>query len=65
MVFFFLAFVWLGLGVDAHWFVVALLGGAVMGGCGVIGVLYHGFGGVFGLLGDFLMRELGSQGRWG
>ena len=31
---FFLAFVWLGLGVDGHWFVVAVLGGAVMGGCG-------------------------------
>ena len=29
---FFWRFVWLGLGVDGHWFVVAVLGGAVMGG---------------------------------
>ena len=36
---FFLAFVWLGLGVDGHWFVVAVLGGAVMGGRGVMGII--------------------------
>ena len=32
----------------------------------VLWVLYHGFGGVFLRdLGIFLMREVGSQGRWG
>ena len=48
-----------------HWFVAALLGGAEMGGSGVMGSISRIWWVYSGDLGIFLMREVGSQGRWG
>ena len=55
-VFFFLAFVWLDLGVDGHWPVVAVM-------WVVLGVLYHGFGGVFGRFANCLFCDQ-FRGNW-
>jgi len=57
---FFLAFVWLGLVVDGHWFVVAVLGGAVMGGCGVRGKYITELVGFLGSLGISLIAWRGQ-----
>ena len=54
---FFWRFGWLGLRAVGHWFVVAVLGGAVMGGCfvkGSISRIWWVFGAIWGFF-DWVM----------